>query len=257
MNQPAVSSIPPFLQLQKPIIFFDLETTGFDFERDRIVELCAVKLHGNDGREERHHIINPGIAIPKEASRIHGIGNDQVIDAPFFSALAGELAKFFKGCDLAGFNIASFDIPFLLREFQRCNLQPFSADEIKVVDVCTLFHKRFKRDLSAAVKFYCGAEHNGAHSAKSDVLATIEVLKHQLLLYDDLEASPEALHNYLFPVRKVDVSGKFVYNSNNEICFGFGKHNGELASAHADYLRWMLDMDFSEDTKDVVRRVLG
>ena len=245
-----------FLQLQRPLVFFDLETTGIDFERDRIVELCAVKFHIDGSREERHHIINPGISIPKEATLLHGISNDTVIDAPFFSALAAELSVFFSEADLAGFNIASFDMPFLIREFQRCNQHPFTEDSVKVVDVCTLFHKRFRRDLAAAVKFYCGRTHESAHSAKGDVLATIEVLKQQLLVYNDLEPTPEALHNYLFPVRKVDVSGKFVYNNQNEVCFGFGKYNGQVAVSQPDYLRWMLGMDFSEETKAIVKKLL-
>lgn len=173
-----------------------------------------------------------------------------------FSALATELADFFCDSDLAGFNIASFDMPFLLREFHRCNKQPFTEDSVKVVDVCTLFHKRFRRDLAAAVKFYCGGNHDDAHSAKGDVLATIEVLKQQLLLYNDLEPTPEALHNYLFPVRRVDVSGKFVYNAQDEICFGFGKYNGQPAASQPDYLRWMLSMDFSEETKTIAKKIL-
>jgi DNA polymerase-3 subunit epsilon len=257
MNQSTAPAITGFLQLQRPLVFFDLETTGFDLDRDRIVEIYAMKMHPDGRQEEKHHIINPGIAIPKEATKVHGISNDTVIDAPFFAALAGELADFFAHCDVAGFNICNFDMPFLLREFHRCNKNPFTADDIKTVDVCTLFHKRFKRDLTSAFKFYCGKEHADAHSAKADVLATIEVLKHQLLMYTDIEPSPEAVHQHLFPVRKVDIAGKFVLNNNEEICFGFGKHEGQPAASQPDYLKWMLDKDFSEDTKDVVRQVLN
>ncbi len=257
MNQTTESTATTFLQLQRPIVFFDLETTGFDMEKDRIVELCAIKVFADGRQEERHHIINPGIFIPKEATAIHGIDNDKVIDAPFFSALANNLADFFTNCDLAGFNIFQFDMPFLLGEFRRCNKQPFTTDAVKVIDVCTLFHKRFKRDLSSAYKFYCGEEHNGAHSAKADVLATINVLKQQLLSYTDLQPTPTALHEHLFPARQVDVAGKFVKNNQDVICFAFGKYNGEPAISQPDYLKWMLEKDFSEDTKAVINKVLA
>lgn len=250
------TSTKAFLHLERPVVFFDLETTGFDMERDRIVELCAIKMHPDGSQEEVHHLINPGRPIPHEASQVHGITDEKVKDAPSFASLSEALGSFFRGCDLAGFNIYQFDMPFLLQEFRRSQAEPFNRDEVKVIDVCTLFHKRFKRDLSSAFRYYCGADHTEAHSARADVLATMRVLEQQLVLYNDLHPSANAIHEHLFPLAQVDVAGKFVKNSQNVICFAFGKYNGEPATNQPDYLRWMLDRDFSEDTKTVIRKIL-
>jgi len=176
-----------FLHLEKPLIFFDLETTGTHPSTDRIVELCAVKLHPDGTREELYHLINPTIPISPGASAVHGITDEKVANKPTFGDLVNELAALFEGCDLGGYNIKKFDVPLLMEEFHRHKKYPISYSEVKLVDAMGIYHSKEKRDLSAAVKFYCDREHGEAHSAKADVLATIDILKHQLLRYEDLE----------------------------------------------------------------------
>ncbi|OLY91454.1 DNA polymerase-3 subunit epsilon [Cnuella takakiae] len=245
-----------FLELSRPLIFFDLETTGVDVRNSRIIELYAVKLLPDGSRQECHHLLHPGCPIPADATKVHGITDADVADKPSFLSVAQELALFFSDADLGGFNVQGFDIPLLVAEFGRCGLQPIVEGGVHVVDVCTLFHKRFARNLTNAVKFYCGEAHANAHSARADVLATIKVLKYQLLLYDDLQPTSAGIHNHLF-AGVVDSSGKFFRNDAGDIVFNFGKHKGVLALSQPEYLEWMLGADFNEDTKAVIRTLLG
>jgi DNA polymerase III subunit epsilon len=257
MGQPYF--IPPvrdkFLKLEKPIVFFDLETTGTSTNLDRIVELFAIKINIDGSEEEIYHLINPTIPIPEAAIAIHGITNEAVENKPTFGDLVNELAHFFEGCDLGGFNIKRFDIPMLMEEFHRHKKYPINFNEVKLVDTMAIYHSKEKRDLSAAVKFYCEREHEQAHSAKADVLATIDILKRQLLKYEDLEPNTSFLHDYLNTGNNVDINGKFVRDENGEVIFNFGKHQGKAACKEPDYLKWMLDGDFPVDTKMVANRI--
>ncbi len=244
-----------FLQLEKPIVFFDLETTGTNTTKDRIIELCAIKVNTDGSQEELYHLINPTIPISPAATAVHGITDEMVADKPTFGELVEELAVYFHGCDLGGYNIKRFDVPMLMEEFHRYKKYPIHYSEVKLVDVMAIYHRKEKRDLSAAVKFYCDREHEEAHSAKADVLATIDILKRQLLKYDDLEPNTSFLHDYLNSGNTVDISGKFVRNENGDIVFSFGKHQGKLACTERDYLKWMLTGDFPVDTKQVANRI--
>lgn len=245
-----------FLQLNRPIVFFDLETTGKKPTTDRIVELCAIKVSHDGSQTELYHLINPTIPISKGATEKHGITDEMVKDKPTFRELASELASFFKDCDLGGFNIARFDVPMLLEEFHRCKLYPIKHTEVKIVDALSIYHAREPRDLSAAVKFYCNEVHEGAHAAKADVLATINVLKHQLLRYEDIQPNTDFLHQFVAAGDTVDLDKKFIRDENGQIRFNFGKHEGQLASSEPGFLKWMLEKDFSFSTKSVVHRIL-
>jgi DNA polymerase III subunit epsilon len=245
-----------FLQLKRPIIFFDLETTGKKPTTDRIVELCAIKVDGDGRQTELYHLINPTIPISKGAIETHGITDEMVQDKPTFKDLAPELAAFFKDCDLGGFNIARFDVPMLLEEFHRCKLYPIKHTEVKIVDALSIYHAKEPRNLSAAVKFYCDEVHEGAHAAKADVLATINVLKHQLLRYEDIEPNADFLHQFVAAGDTVDLDKKFIRDENGQIRFNFGKHEGQLASSQPGFLQWIIDKDFSFSTKSVATRIL-
>lgn len=244
-----------FLQLEKPIVFFDLETTGTSTTKDRIIEICAVKVHKDGTQEELYHLINPTIPISPGATAVHGITDEMVADKPTFGELVEQLAVYFNGCDLGGYNIKRFDVPMLMEEFHRFKKYPIHYSEVKLVDVMGIYHRKEKRDLSAAVRFYCEREHEEAHSAKADVLATIDILKRQLLKYDDLEPNTSFLHDFLDSGNSVDLSGKFVRNEHGDIVFSFGKHQGKLACTEPEYLKWMISGDFPVDTKQVATRI--
>lgn len=243
-----------FLKLDKPIAFFDLESTGTSTTQDRIVEICAIKVHQDGSQEELYHLINPTIPIAPGATAIHGITDEMVADKPTFGELADELAAFFEGCDLGGYNIKRFDVPMLMEEFYRHG-KTIDFSSIKLVDAMGIYHSKEKRDLSAAVRFYCQKEHEGAHSARADVLATIDILKHQLLKYEDLEPNTSFLHDYLSSGNNVDIAGKFIRDEAGNIIFNFGKHQGKEACTQLDYLQWIIGGDFAADTKMVARRI--
>ena len=245
-----------FLALSRPLVFFDLETTGANPVTDRIVELYAIRVNADGTQDELHHLIHPTIPIPQEAINVHGITNEMVAGKPTFGMLAAEIAAFFRGCDLAGYNIKRFDVPLLLQEFQRCGKYPINFNDVKMVDVMAIYHSKEKRDLAAAVRFYLQREHKDAHSAKADVQATLAILKKQLLLYDDLEPNTGYLHDYLSAGSTVDGSGRFKRSRDGEILFNFGKHAGQPACQHPDYLEWMIrEGDFPADTKMVANRI--
>lgn len=245
-----------FLELSKPLVFFDLETTGVNPVTDRIVELYAIRVNADGTQDELHHLINPTIPIPQEAINVHGITNEMVADKPPFHLLAAEIGSFFRGCDLAGYNIKRFDVPLLLEEFQRCGKYPINFNDVKLVDVMAIYHSKEKRDLAAAVRFYLQREHKEAHSAKADVQATLAILKKQLLLYEGLEPNTSFLHDYLSAGSIVDGSGRFKRNREGEIIFNFGKHAGQPACTKPDYLKWMIrEGEFAADTKMVANRI--
>ena len=246
------------LNLVKPIIFFDLETTGTDFSKDRIVEICYIKVYP-DGREvEYTKRINPEMHIPEGASAVHGIYDADVKDCPTFREVAREIANEFEGCDVAGFNSNRFDLPMLAEEFLRAQID-IDLSRLRAIDVQVLYHKREPRTLSAAYKFYCGENLEDAHSALADTRATYNVLKAQLDHYDDMPNDIEALSKESSFSNNVDFAGRIVYDDNGREVFNFGKYKGMPVDAVLDrdpsYYGWMMNGDFSLNTKQVLTRI--
>ena len=246
------------LNLKKPIIFFDLETTGTDISKDRIVEICYIKIFP-DGREvEYTKRINPGMHIPEVASAVHGIYDEDVKDSPLFKDVAKEIANEFAGCDVAGFNSNRFDLPLLAEEFLRAQVD-IDLSRLDAIDVQVLYHKREPRTLTAAYKFYCGKELEDAHSALADTRATYEVLKAQLDHYDDMENDMAALSKESCFTNNVDFAGRIVYDENGREVFNFGKYKGMPVGAVLDrdpgYYGWMMNGDFTLNTKQVLTRI--
>jgi DNA polymerase-3 subunit epsilon len=248
------------LELQRPLVVFDLETTGTDPMRDKIVEIALLRVEPDGGRKTVAHRINPERPIPADATAIHGIRDEDVRSAPVFRHLAREILDVLRDADLAGFNVRRFDVPLLDREFRDCGLD-LALSGRRIVDAMTIFHKKEPRDLSAAVRFFLGRDHAGAHGAEADVAASFEVLESQLARYPDLPRTVEALDAYCFPVPQgaVDRGGKFVLRE-GEVIFAFGRQKGralrEVARAQRDYLEWILKQDFPEDARMLVEEAL-
>jgi len=249
------------LQLTRSIVCFDLETTGVDPGTDRIVEISILRVEPDGSRVTRTRRINPGRPIPEGATAVHGIRDEDVADAPSFRQIAKGLAETLEGADLAGFNVARFDIPLLDREFRDSGFD-LGLDKRRIVDAMTIFHRMEPRDLSAATRFYLGREHSGAHEAEADVAASFEILEAQLERYDDLPQTVDALDAWLrrIPENAADQSGKFVHED-GRVVFNFGKHKGkllaEVAASAPDYLQWILGSDFPDDAKRFVREALN
>lgn len=244
------------MRLDRPLVFFDLETTGPQPSSDRIVQFACVKRY-QDGREvEWETLVNPGCPIPAEASAIHGITDPKVTDAPSFYALAPKLVRALDGCDLGGFNVRRFDLPMLLAEFARAG-QKFSLDGRAIIDAMSIFYLQEPRDLSAAVKFYLLQEMAGAHNALNDVRATLRVFDAQTKRY----ALPETASGIseLCAGDSVDLAGKLVWKD-GEVCIAFGKQRGKtlrsLAKNDRGFLDWMLRGEFDADTKAIVSQAL-
>lgn len=252
------------LKLKNPLAFFDLETTGINTSKDRIVELSIVKVMPDQETKVKTLKINPTIPIPEESSLIHGIYDKDVKDAPTFKSIAKTLSVFLEGTDLAGFNILKFDVPLLMEEFIRADVD-FDVSHRKLIDAQKIFHMMEKRTLSAAYKFYCGKELVGAHGAEADTLATYEVLKAQVEKYDGQEAvnnlgkklgvisnDMKVLHE-ITSSNMVDLAGRIIKNDKGVEVFNFGKHRlkpvEEILNKEPGYYDWMMKGDFSQDTK--------
>ena len=246
------------LNLKNPLVFFDLETTGINIVSDRIVEIAILKVQVNGKEELRSYRINPETPIPRQASEIHGIYDEDVKDAPTFKQIARDLAKFLEGCDLGGFNSNKFDIPLLAEEFIRVDVD-FDMQKRRFVDVQTIFHKMEKRTLEAAYKFYCQKDLKDAHSAEADTVATYEVLKAQLDRYPELENDVSFLAKFSSHNRTVDFAGRIVYNDNDVEVFNFGKYKGvsveEVLEKDPGYYGWMMNGDFPLYTKKVLTNI--
>lgn len=246
------------LKLSRPIVFFDLETTGTNITHDRIVEISTIKVFPDGTEEERTRRVNPEMPIPAEATAVHHITNEDVAGEPTFKQIAKSLLAFFADSDIAGFNSNRFDIPLLLEEFNRVGLS-MDMSSIKFVDVQTIFHKMEPRNLTAAYRFYCGKDLTEAHSASADTRATLEVLKAQLDRYPSLVNDVSALSEYSSYSRNVDLSGRMVYNEDKKEVINFGKHKGKLAeevlAKDPGYYSWIQQGDFPQNTKDAFARV--
>ena len=248
------------LKLERPIVFFDLEAIGINVMRDRIVEICVVKVMPSGEKEVKKRLINPEIPIPPQATEIHGISDEDVKNEPTFKQVSRSFFDFLGSCDLSGFNLLKFDIPLLAQEFKRANLI-FDTRERKVVDVQRIYHKNEPRTLVAAVKFYCNEELEGAHGSEADTLATIKVLEAQLSRYHDVPKTVDELDEYCNPNDPsfIDREGKLRWND-NEVVIGFGQKSGislrSLAKSESSYLKWILRGDFNEEVKKIVRDAL-
>lgn len=245
------------IKIERPIVFFDLETTGTDITNDRIVEICILKYFPDQHEEITTYLVNPQIPIPAEVTAIHGISDNDVKDKPTFKELAKNVIDIMTGCDIAGYNIIKFDVPFIRMEFQRTGFK-FDFDNVNVLDPYVIFIKREQRNLSAALKFYCNEEMVNAHSAEADTIATKKILFGQLKYYSDLPETIAGLSEYVNDgTRKTaDIAGRLIYDKYNEVVFNFGAHKGERVADNIDYAKWMLAKDFPEDTKDVLRGLI-
>ncbi len=247
------------LHLTKPIIFFDLETTGVNFQEDRIVEISYIKVNPNGTEESRTIRVNPGRPIPAEATAIHHITDEDVANERPFKEIAKELARIFRGCDIGGFNSNKFDLPLLQEEFIRAGVDDFDPSRVRLIDVQTIFHKMEQRTLTAAYKFYCGKDLTEAHSANADTRATYEVLKAQLDRYPELKNDMDFLANFSTHKKGVDLAGRIVYDDNGREVFNFGKYKGkqfeEVFANDPNYCAWIQQSDFAADTKRVVMRL--
>ncbi|MBB1148948.1 MULTISPECIES: 3'-5' exonuclease [unclassified Myroides] len=243
------------LKLHRPICFFDLETTGIDVARDRIVEIAILKVFPNGNKESKTWLVNPERPIPEASSKIHGITDDKVANEPTFKELAPLVYQMIKDADLAGFNSDRFDIPLLAEELLRAGVD-FDLGNRVTVDIQTIFHKKEERTLSAAYKFYCNESLENAHSAAADTHATYEILKAQLDRYDDLENDMRFLSEFTTRKKSVDFAGFIALNDEGQEVFTFGKHKGvlvdEVLENEPGYYGWIQNADFPLYTKKVL-----
>ena len=248
------------LVLERPLVFFDIESTGTNPYRDRIVEIAVIKVMPDGSRQEVVRRINPSMPIPAGASAVHGIYDDDVKDAPTFDVVAQNLYNYLENCDLAGYNIVKFDVPMLQEEFKRCGLT-LSMQNRKLIDVFNIFCRLYPRNLTAAYKFFCGGDLEDAHSALADTDATVAVLLGQLAKHPELprETSGLAEFSAARDADFIDSEGRLKF-SGDEAVINFGKNSGrrlkDLAVEDPGFLRWMLRSDFSEDVKAVIQKAL-
>ncbi|MFN3556859.1 MAG: exonuclease domain-containing protein [Bacteroidales bacterium] len=259
------------LNLKRPIAFFDIESTGTNVVKDRIVEICFYRVMPDGTTETRLRRINPTIPIPPEVTAIHGISNEDVTNEPTFKQIARSLNDWLKDCDLAGYNSNKFDVPMLIEEFLRCDID-FNLKNRNLVDVQNIFHKMEPRTLKAAYKFYCGKELVDAHTAEADTKATYEILISQIERYQDTEYTDQegnvskpiqndmsALYSFSYNHRNADLVGHIVFNAHGKETFNFGKHKGktveEVFEKESQYYDWMMNADFPLSTKNVIRDI--
>jgi DNA polymerase-3 subunit epsilon len=246
------------LNLTKPIVFFDLETTGVNIASDKIVEIAILKVFPNGNKESKTWLVNPEMEIPKESADIHGITNEQVAAEPTFKELAPEVNKMIGDSDLAGFNSNRFDIPLLAEELMRVGID-FDMKNRKAIDVQVIFHKKEQRTLGAGYQFYCGKELEGAHGAEADTNATYEILLAQLDKYDDIENSVAALSAFSTHGIRADFAGFILMNDEKQEIFSFGKYKGrtveEVFKENPGYNAWIQNADFPLYTKKVLKEI--
>lgn len=246
------------LKLNKPICFFDLETTGIDIGKDRIVEISIFKVFPNGNKESKTWLVNPTIPIPPQTTTVHGITDEKVANEPTFAELAPQVYNMIKDSDLGGFNSDRFDIPLLAEELLRAGVD-FDMKNKVSVDVQTIFHKMEERTLSAALKFYCGKSLENAHSAEADTMATYEILKAQLDRYPELENDMKSLSEFTTRKKIADFAGMIAFDKDNEEIFTFGKHKGakveKVLESEPGYFSWIQNADFPLYTKKVLTAI--
>lgn len=246
------------LRLDKPLIFFDLETTGTNVSHDRIVEISYVKVFPDGSEEEKTYRVNPGVHIPEASTAVHHITDEMVANEPTFGMLADALLADFEGCDIAGFNSNKFDVPLLVEEFRRVRKR-FEVINRRFIDVQNIYHAMEPRTLTAAYRYYCGKDLEQAHSANADARATYEVLKCQLDRYSDrLKNDVDALASFSL-TRNIDLAGRIVRNDEGVPVFNFGKYKGQTVKSVLEkdrgYYGWMMQGDFPQNTKDVMTQL--
>ena len=246
------------LKLYKPLCVFDLETTGTNVGKDRIVEICILKVNPDASRESKTWKVNPEMPIPKESSAIHGIYDADVAEAPTFKDIAPKILEMITGTDLGGFNSNRFDVPLLAEELLRAGLD-FDLSKFKLVDAQTIYHKMEPRNLSAAYNFYCQKTLENAHSAEADVLATFEVLDAQVGHYEDLPNEVAGLSEFSFHSKFADLAGMIHFNDKEQEVFAFGKYKGqvvkEVFQKDIGYYGWLQSADFPLYTKKIFTKI--
>jgi DNA polymerase-3 subunit epsilon len=246
------------LSLNKPICFFDLETTGIDVAKDRIVEIAILKVFPNGNKESKTWLVNPTIPIPPQSTAIHGISDEKVANEPTFAALATQVYNMIKDSDLGGYNSDRFDIPLLAEEMLRAGVD-FDMKNRVSVDVQTIFHKKEQRTLSAALKFYCGQNLENAHSAEADTMATFEIIKAQLDRYPDLDNDIKLLSEFTTRKKIADFAGMIAFDKDDNEVFTFGKHKGvkvdTVLESEPGYFSWIQNADFPLYTKKVLTAI--
>lgn len=242
------------LKLHKPLCIFDLETTGTDISKDRIVEICILKINPDASRESKTWLINPEMHIPEKASEVHGIYDEDVADKPTLKDIAPQIMQMLSGADLGGFNSNRFDVPLLAEELLRVGID-FDLSKIKLVDAQVIYHKMEPRNLSAAYKFYCDKTLENAHSAEADTLATFEILDAQVEKYQDIPNDISSLSEISYHNKFADLAGNIIYNENGVEVFNFGKYKGqpvaEVFKKDIGYYGWIQNADFPRYTKKV------
>ena len=238
------------MQLDKPMIFFDEETTGVNIALDRIVQIAMVKIMPDGTVDKKSRLVNPEIPIPKQATDIHGITDDMVKNEPTFRSIAQAMYKYMEGCDLGGFNMIRFDLPLLVQEFWRAGIQP-DFTEARLVDSMKIYHAMNPRNLSAAYKMYTGKDLEDAHDALADTDATYDIAKKQFQEHKgEIEPTIQAYHDFCTEGKQMlDYGGVFVRNEAGIICFNIGKNKGKPASENKGMINWILKGDFTHDTK--------
>ena len=237
------------MKLDRPLVVFDIESTGVNARQDRIIELAAIRVEPDGTETEKCWLLNPGVPIPPETTAIHGITDDIVKNCPTFADAAAEIEAFFRDCDLSGFNADRFDIPCLEEEFARTG-RNFASGDRRHVDVQRIYHKKEPRDLTAAVKFYCGRDHAGAHGAEADTRATLDVLKAQLAKYPDLPKTTAEMDEYLVPRDPLNADRRGLLRwINGELCVNFGQKKGarlrDLFAHERNWLKWFVKGNFA------------
>ncbi len=247
------------LQLKRPLVFIDLETTGMNLSTDRIVEIAIIKVFPDGTKTVKQKLLNPQIPIPKNSSDIHGITDDKIKNAPTFKQVANELKQFIDDADFSGYNSNRFDIPLLMEEFLRAGLE-IDMTSRRLIDVQHIFHMMEKRTLGAAYKFYCEKELEDAHSAEADASATWEILQAQITRYQHLGNTLDTILQFTGEEKIVDFARRFVMDSGVEV-FNFGKHKGrpvsEVLKAEPQYYDWMMKGDFPLHTKQKLTEILN
>jgi DNA polymerase-3 subunit epsilon len=254
-----ISNLIMPLQLQRPICFLDLETTGINISSDKIVEIAIIKIMPDGTKQIKRKLINPELPIPESAEAVHGISDEMVKDAPTFKQVANEIKQFMDGADIGGYNSNRFDIPMLNEEFLRAGLQ-IDFDSKKLLDVQKIFHKMEQRTLTAAYKFYCNKSLEGAHSAEVDAMATYEVLEAQVDKYPEIGSTVESIVTFTGEDQLVDFGRRFILENGVEV-FNFGKHKGrkvaDVLKEEPQYYDWMMKGDFPLHTKQKLTEMLN
>lgn len=246
------------LKLHKPLCIFDLETTGTDISKDRIVEICILKINPDASRESKTWLVNPEMPIPLKASEVHNIYDEDVADKPTLKDIAPQIMQMLSGSDLGGFNSNRFDVPLLAEELLRVGID-FDLSKMKLIDAQVIYHKMEPRNLSAAYQFYCGKTLENAHSAEADTLATFEIIDAQVAKYEELPNEINALSEFSYHNKFADLAGNIVYNNEGVEVFNFGKYKGQrvvdVFKKDIGYFGWIQNADFPRYTKKVLTAI--